>query len=186
MAQMKGSAFTARFGYLRETYPDRWEAFLSELDPSTRELATSRILKSAWYPFEHFVDLNVVADRVMGQGDLALARTLGAHAAEANLPTLYRLFFKLGSPDYILRNAAALWTVHHDTGHAVLVKREGDAAEYQVHEHGSPHPTLCRSVEGFVTRSLELTGVREVSVKEIACVTEGAPYCAFEGRWRVR
>ena len=186
MAQMKGSAFTARFAYLRARYADAWDAFVARLGPETRALATTRLLKSSWYPFRCFVELNLVADEVMGVGDLAMARELGANAAEANLPTLYRLFYRLGSPDYILRNAAALWSVHHDSGHAVVVERDPGRAEYQVHGHEEPHPVLCRSLEGFITRTLELTGVTEVTVRELQCIHDGAPYCAFDGAWKRR
>src|SRR5690349_15251225 len=111
---MKGSAFTARFKYLAERFPSRYRELLAALAPATRALAESGALANAWYPFEAFLDLNANAERLFGNGDLALARAMGAYSAEANLPTLYKLFFRFGSPEYILSKAATLWSVHHD------------------------------------------------------------------------
>jgi predicted hydrocarbon binding protein len=184
MAKMKGSAFTARFEYLAKTYPERYQAILDRLQPATRALADSRLLKNEWYPFDAFVDLVEAADAVVGDGSLALSRTLGAHAAEVNLPTIYKLFYKVGSPEYILNKAATLWSVHHDTGSAKLVRLEPNHVEYQIHGFERPHRALCLSLQGFIEKSLELTGVDDVQVHERQCAAEGAEYCAFQGRWR--
>src|SRR5262245_14331745 len=106
MALMKGSAFTARFAYLRKHHAARWGALVEAFDPPTAALARGPCLKGSWYPFACFVDLNVKADRILGKGDLALARTMGRDAAIVNLPTLYRLFYKVGSPEYIFSRVA--------------------------------------------------------------------------------
>jgi hypothetical protein len=185
-SEMKGSAFTARFEYLRTRYAGLWPEYVQQLAPETRELATTRILKNAWYPFEAFTDLNLVADRVMGNGDLVLVKLMGKYAAEANLPTLYKLFYVVGSPEYIVRKAATLWSVHHTTGRCELITHQQNYVEYQLHDFAQPHRMLCKSLEGFIERSLELTGVTQISIREKQCAAEGAPYCSFHGRWVTR
>ena len=51
---------------------------------------------------------------------------MGRFAADVNLPTLYRIFDRLGSPQFILRKAAQLWSVHYDSGKLATI--EEDAA----------------------------------------------------------
>lgn len=183
---MKGSAFSARFDYLRTHYPERWPEYVARLQPETRELATAPVLKNAWYPFDAFVDLNVVADELLGKADLGLVKVLGKHASETNLPTLYKLFYLVGSPEYIIRKAATLWSVHHTTGRCELITHQPSHVEYQVHEFAQPHRVLCKSLEGFIERSLELTGVKQIWIKEQQCAAQGAAYCAFHGRWTTK
>jgi hypothetical protein len=60
----------------------------------------------AWVPFDLFIDVNVEIDRLYGKGDLALCREMGRYGARLNLPTLYRIFYRLGSLGFILRKAA--------------------------------------------------------------------------------
>jgi hypothetical protein len=185
-SQMKGSAFTARFDYLRTRYAPQWPEYLQLLAPATRELASTRLLKNAWYPFDAFADLNVVADRLMGNGDLALVKLLGKHAAKANMPTLYKLFYLVGSPEYTVRKAASLWPIHHTTGRCEAITHQSNYVEYQVHDFAQPHRVLCKSLEGFMEQSLELTGVTQISIREKQCAVDGAPYCSFHGRWVTR
>lgn len=182
-SEMKGSAFSARFDYLRSHFPEQWPSYLAKLQPATRELGQTPVMKNAWYPFDAFIDLNVVADQMFGKGDLALAKVLGKHASEANLPSLYKLFYLVGSPEYIIRKAATLWSVHHTTGRCELISHEKAYVEYRVHDFAQPHRALCKSLEGFIERSLELSGVTQIRIHEQQCAADGAPFCAFFGRW---
>jgi len=179
MPMMKGSAFTARFAYLKRRFSGRWDELVASFDAPTRALAHGPCLNASWYPFACFVDLNLKADRLVGAGDYALVREMGRDAAITNLPLFYKLFYKIGSVDFILGKAAALWRQHHDTGRAEVVKHADNHYEYRLYEFAAPHPTLCRSLEGFLVGTLEVMGMKRVDGREVECVLRGAPCCAF-------
>src|SRR6266568_1231242 len=181
MPSMKGSAFTARFAYLKRSFPARWDALLDAFEPATAALAHGPCLKGSWYPFACFVDLNVKADRMLGRGDLALARVLGREAARVNLPTLYKLFYKVGSPEFIFTRAGSLWRQHHDSGRVEVIWISEHEADWRTHEFAAPHPALCRSLEGFITGTFEMMGMTDVQVREDACVLHGGAYCSLHG-----
>jgi len=183
MPSMKGSAFTARFAYLKRSFPARWDALLDAFEPATAALAHGPCLKGSWYPFACFVDLNVKADRMLGRGDLALARVLGREAARVNLPTLYKLFYKVGSPEFIFTRAGSLWRQHHDSGRVEVIWISEHEADWRTHEFAAPHPALCRSLEGFITGTFEMMGMTDVQVREDACVLHGGAYCSLHGTW---
>jgi len=186
MPLMKGSAFTARFDFLRDRFPDGWDRYLRILDDETRALAEGSCMKSSWYPFSSFVDLNLKADRLFGQSDLALCREMGRDAAKTNLPTLYRIFYRVGSPEFALDKVASVWRQHHDTGHSTVVFPGPGRASYQVHEFAAPHATLCRSLEGFLHGSLEVMALRDIDVRHVHCRLDGAAVCEYEGTWTPR
>lgn len=181
---VKGTAIAARVAWVRERHPDAWEPFLAALAPATRDVAAAPVLKSAWYPLAAFLDLNLAADRLLGKGDLALVREIGRYAASANMPTVYRLFYRLGSPEYVLKKAAALWQAHYDAGRAELREGGPGRAELVVTGVQTPHPALCRSVEGFMERAIELTGAKDVKVAESGCLAAGGAACVFVAAWR--
>jgi hypothetical protein len=86
------------------------------MQPEHRAVLDGRVLPHAWVPFDVLVDLCVTIDKVFGKGDLSLVKDMGRFAARANLPTLYRIFYVLGSPEFILGRAPRLWDVHYDSG----------------------------------------------------------------------
>jgi hypothetical protein len=182
---VKGSAMNARLRFVRERYGDvGLMSLLAEVSPATRAVLEGNVLPQAWVPFTAFVELGEVLDRLYGRGDLQLCVTLGRYAAEVNLPTLYKLFYRLGSPLYIFRRAAQLWSVHYDSGQLAAMELGDRAARLEIVGFASPHRVHCLSVLGWATRSIELSGGTVVSADEERCRARGDDTCEMAVRWR--
>ena len=181
--KVKGTALRARLRFVEERAGvEGYRRFLDALAPATRELVDARILASAWYPFAAFIDLCEVIDRQLGAGDLALCDELGRYACDANLPTLYKIFFRMADVLYIVRRAAAAWRVNYDEG-SMSVVDEGDHVVTMRMEVPTPHRAHCLSVRGWIVRAGELSGAKAVRVAE-SCRVQGDPHCQFELSWR--
>ncbi|MEP6862687.1 MAG: hypothetical protein ABJE66_18830 [Deltaproteobacteria bacterium] len=150
---------------------------------AVREGIERGFAKAKWYPFEDFVELNETIDRLFGRGDLGLVKLLGRYSAEANLTTIYRLFFKVGSVQWILGRAVRLWGAHYDAGYFEVATRGNRAAVLRLRGFPTPHRVHCLSVGGFVERSLELSGGKRPIVEESKCRTRGDEHCQFDASW---
>ncbi len=139
---------------------------------------------SAWYPFSLFIELNELMEREFGTGDGGLYRLLGRHSADAHLTTIYRLFFKVGTVYWILGRGARLWSAYYDSGKLELYMRGSHRAEIRLFDFATPHKIHCASVAGWVERSVELSGGKNVVVTETSCRVEGAPRCEFQCTWQ--
>jgi len=180
---VKGTALRARLRYVEEhAGDDGYHRFLDALAPETRAIVDGRVLASGWYPFTAFVDLCEVIDRQLGTGDLALCHELGRYGCDANLPTLYKIFFRMADVLYIIRRAATAWRVNYDEGSMTVVE-EGDHHVVMRMEVPAPHRAHCLSVRGWIERAGELSGAKEIRVIE-TCRVHGDPHCQFELRWR--
>ena len=181
---VKGSALNARLGWVRRNHGDDGiHRLMAAVDPATRGALEEPILKASWYPFAVFIDLIESIDRVFGSGDLGLSLVLGRHAAEDNLPTIYRLFFKVGSPKWVLERATRLWDLHYDSGRMTLEEGVGNHADLRVTGFATPHRAHCLSVAGWTERSVEMSGGVNVRVVETECRTAGAPVCTLHVSW---
>ena len=117
MANCKGIAVTSRFSWVEQNHGDEaLRTLLDSLEPNHRARIDERILPHAWIPIGLFINLNVNLDRQFGSGNLAMCKTLGAWAAEKNLPSLFRIFYRLGTPMFIFTKASKLWSQHYDSG----------------------------------------------------------------------
>ncbi|MBL8952598.1 MAG: DUF2378 family protein [Myxococcaceae bacterium] len=183
MPKIRGSAFIPRINYLKANHADTWPAVSKSVTPQTRELLDVHPLATGWYPFETFVDLMQVADRICGAGDLELVSKLGHQAATANLSTVLRIFIRLGSPDYILGKASKVWNMYHDSGRAETESLGPRSIAFQVHDFAAPHEVLCVTLRGWVRAYLEATGCKAVVVRETKCRRHGGDRCRYEGQW---
>ena len=106
MANVKGSALASRILWVQLEHGDAgYQRLLGQISPELRQTIEMGVNKAKWYPFDQFIELNLVLDRLFGKGDLALIRELGRYGADANLKTIYRLFYKVGTVHWILGRA---------------------------------------------------------------------------------
>jgi hypothetical protein len=156
---------------------------LAQCSPELRATIEAGVHKAKWYPLEQFIELCTAIDRVFGAGDLALVRELGRAGADANLTTIYRLFYKVGTVHWILGRAVRLWSAHYDSGYLEVMTRGPRAAVARVRGFATPHPVHCLSVEGWCERSVELSGGKGAHVEETKCRTRGDDFCQLEVAW---
>lgn len=185
MARVKGSAIGARVRYVRDIHgEDAWERVQRALSPSSRAELERGVLPSDWASYELFLDLNVTADRLLGKGDLELCLEMGRFGATVNLPTLYRVFLRFGSPMFLLQKASRLWQVNYDSGLLVAIREAKERARLRIEAFERPHRAHCLSVLGWSTRAIELTGFRVVSAQEEKCRTRGDATCEMVLEWK--
>lgn len=184
-AHVKGSAITSRLRFVREIADEAALAgVLGRLSPVHRETLEAGVLPSAWVPFALFTELNVAIDAQLGAGDLALVREMGRYSARANLPTIYRIFLRMGSVHFLLRKASRLWQVHYDSGELEHEELGEDAGRLHIRGFAEPHRAHCLSVLGWVEGAIELTGGTPLETREERCRCHGQDECRFYARWQ--
>jgi hypothetical protein len=169
--------------YIQSRGPEAFRRFLGQLTPDTRARVEEGFLFDGWYPFEQYIEISKVLDRQLGTGDLQLCRDLGRYACDVNLPTLYRVFFRFGSVSFILRRAAAAWTIHYDEGQMLITAQGDDWVQLRMVGVPNPHRALCLSVLGWMVRACELSG-GEVYDEHETCRARGEQNCEFHFKWR--
>ncbi len=178
MANVKAAAVLARIKFIKEGFGDTGYArVLDALEPRIRERLSALVLSQEWLPVACLTALIDTTDRVLGRGDGELCREMARYAADANLTTLYRIFFRISSASFILGKASALWNVHYDSGRLEVLEDGPRKIGLRVADFDAPHCTHCSSVFPWAERSVELSGGKHVSVKTGACRKRGGAAC---------
>jgi hypothetical protein len=184
VANVKGSAMTSRVLWVQLEHGETGlNRLVAQCSPELRTFIENGFHKARWYPFEQFIELNIVIDRLFGQGDLALVRTLGRFGADANLTTIYRLFYKLGSVQWILGRAVRLWSAHYDSGYLEVATRGPKQAILRLRGFDTPHPAHCLAWSGWAERSIELSGGKRTMMMETKCRNKGDELCQLDATW---
>ncbi len=184
VANVKGSALATRILWVQLQHGEAaYQRVLDEVSPGLRSAIEPGINKATWYPFEQYVELTLVLDRIFGTGDLSLVKELARYGADANLKTIYRLFYKVGSVHWILGRAVRLWNAHYDSGYCEVTTRGPTSAVLRVRGFSTPHRAHCLSVEGWCERSIELSGGLRPMLTETYCRTRGDDLCQFDAVW---
>jgi hypothetical protein len=184
VANEKGSALTSRVLWVQLEHGDAgYQRMLHQVSPALKAAIETGIHKATWYPFEQFVELNLALDRLFGTGDMALVKELGRYGADANLKTIYRLFYKVGTVHWILGRAVRLWSAHYDSGYLEVATRGPKAAVLRLRGFATPHRAHCLSWQGWAERSIELSGGKAPIIEESLCRTRGDDLCQLDIVW---
>jgi hypothetical protein len=185
MSNVKGSALASRILWVRLNQGEQGlDRLGSVVGADLAAMLRNGAVMSRWYPLSWFIELNVRIDELFGQGDLGLVKQLGRHGADANLTTIYRLFYKVGTVKWIMARASRLWGMHYDAGEMSVEPHPGREVILRIVDFDQPHRAHCLSVLGWCERSLELSGGTDALVEELACRASGDDRCEFRARWK--
>jgi hypothetical protein len=185
-ASLRSKAFTitGALAFVDATQgPGGRERLLAALDPESRALCTRPLLSSEWVPFRCQVALYVAADKVFGQGDLAVCRKIGRFTSEDEMSRVNRIFLQLGGLETWIRMAGLLWRRYYSEG-ALGVEPFGDTAGTVLVTGFNPiHEAFCVDFAGWLEKTVELSGFKDAVGGHEACLLDGAPACRYVLRW---
>jgi uncharacterized protein (TIGR02265 family) len=184
MAQVKGTAVQSSLRYVRERFGEEAVTrVLAALPEADRVALGQGILPSSWYPMDAFLRFMQEAERQLGAQEPDVVRKMGRASCDYGVKGAYKIFFKVGSPEFIISRAAPAFSSYYDTGELRIVERGPGqvAAEITGLEGGAPQ--FCERIFGWMQRTLELAGARNLRSVHSACVHRGDPVCRFEGSW---
>jgi len=182
--QVKGSGFVHTVDYLEKQYGAEVLADILGQMPAGGAKVARRALVMGMYPVEHVGELLDAIKTVLGRDDPEINFKINLAAARASFSTIYKVFFRLGSPGYIIGKAASLFGRFTSKGQLTVVKNEKNLVLLRLTEFGYQHPEFCKHrLRGWYQAPLELSGCRITESSHPRCVLQGDPHCEWRYRW---
>ncbi len=184
MTRVKGTAVVSTLRFVGERFgEDGLKSVLADLSPEDRAQVETGALASAWYPFALLLRIMKAAGTRFGGKAPELYREMGEASAEHGLTTVYKIFFRVGSPQFIISRASAVFKNYYDSGEMKAVVSEKGHAVLELAGFAEPAPEFCERVVGWMQRTLELSGGTDLRIVHPTCAVRGDRACRFEGWW---
>jgi hypothetical protein len=195
MAKMRGSSILGTLDYTRRTFgEDGLQRTLASLSAESRQAigdpANPAILTQGWYDAQLVSELSRALDNACGKGDLALARAAGKHVAFEDVNRFFKWLLRLTSPATVFNRAGSVWNNYHSAGRYVVEKLEDHRARIRIEDWDSADPAICKRIEGWIERALELTlgSGGHPTIHEEAHLARDASvsphaYCVYVAEW---
>lgn len=163
-----------------------WDGFEATLTGEPRALLDSPVRKLHWYDLADYDHVIETAARHLGadQPERYLA-DLGRFVLDDGVGTLYRAFFAIASPTFVIRGSAMLWGLFFKGSRLVVEARDKRSVHVAIRDAVFCSRALCVSIRGGMESSLEHAGARGLIVDEHRCRSEGGgSRCDFRFSWR--
>ncbi len=140
-----------------------WQAFMQARSPQVREMFDDGSMNS-WIEFAVETEVFEAAARLLYPEDKQALRRLGAEVAQRHFTGIYKIFLRIPSVGFVVKRASQIYKTLYDAGDAgvedlketscILTATGLESLSHVQHEY------IC----GFLTRVVELTGVKNVQV----------------------
>lgn len=183
----KGVNFLYSKRFIESQYGgDVWTGVIKSLSKESQEIWDTGILVHREYPFAAFKEMITVLTReVKSAKDPEIAR-IYEHIADQSLNKIYKIFFALSKPSFVIKNYPKLWDKFFNAGKVeVPVSREGHAVvKFTLPEIFLDWlPPACL---GYSKKAVEMAGGKDLTMREQGRtkVSEGTWEFTYELRWK--
>lgn len=175
----RGVNFVLAREYVLNTYGEAvWERVLAGLDGEGRRVWTSPLTVGT-YDFATFKAMIAVLAGVTRVRDDGALAAMYAYMAERSLNTLYKVFFRLANPAFVIGNFPKLWSRFFTAGEVRVPEAQRERAQLVFEVPGIFLDWLGPACLGYSTKAVELAGGRAVQVRE------SGRQALSGGTWRV-
>jgi len=184
MARVKGTAVISSLAYLKERLgAEKYTQIFSGLSVEAQAALGSTILPSNWYEFSHLLELMKRAEVHLPRGAKSMAWEMGRYSAESGLSTVYKIFFRVADVSFILKKTAQVFSNYYDSGTMETVSITDKSALVSLRGFDQPSVHFCDRLLGWMERTVEMTGAKNVRMTHPRCIARGNDHCEYRGDW---
>ncbi len=134
---------SAKFG------PEGLNRWLNSLTENTRKVYSVTVLPGNWVPLKQImVDPTKKLCEIFYQGNEKGALESGRFSAGIGLKGVYKLFVKLGSPEFLIRKASAIFTGYYQPSEMKVVASEEKKRVVQITKFPEPSSIIEWRIAG--------------------------------------
>jgi hypothetical protein len=182
---VKGSAIANTMKYLEEKYGKEAVGKIAAALPGQTRDTIMHSLPSSWYPVEIVGDLCEVIQKDLGGSDPDFLFKVSREAAKATFNVFYKVFFKFGSPQFIIGKVASVWSTLATAGRLEIAEKGEKFVVLRLQDFPYKNSRYCsQRLTGWFHAPLELSGCEITESTHTACTSTGSPYCEWRIVWK--
>ncbi|MBN1596205.1 hypothetical protein JW933_09795 [candidate division FCPU426 bacterium] len=183
--EVKGTAVAVMPVFLRKKFQEEgFQRWLQALSPEAQDIYSQPILSSVWYNLQtHLLEPTVTLCDLFYDGNKQGAFEVGQFSAEYALKGIYRLFVKMGSPEFILKKAAVIMTNYYRPSRLEVPLMEKNRAVLRIMEFAELHAVIEQRIAGWMQQALVISGVKNVNLLITSSLTKNQPFTEIIATW---
>lgn len=183
--EVKGTAVESIPLFVKSKFGDEGHRdWLKSLSPKAREQFQSMIITTKWYPMKEMLEEPTLKIcELFYNGKIEGAMEQGRFSAEYGLKGIYKVFVKLGSPEFIIGRATAIFVTYYQPSAMEVVNKGDKTQTLRITKFDEPSKVVEHRILGWMEKALEIGGSKSPSAKIVQSMTDGAPFTDFIISW---
>ncbi|MCK4667886.1 hypothetical protein KAU33_14110 [Candidatus Dependentiae bacterium] len=182
--EVKGLAIVSTLEWVKKNHGEEAELEIrSQLKEEEQQMLAFDGCKALWYPFDLYKRISVLVMNKYGGGDVKFLRQIGAYTAEHDKTIIPKLFYKIGTPQFIIRLGTWGFRRYFSEGNVTVRESHKGKVLFEIYKTPIVDPVYYERIAGWMTRAIELSGGK--NVKSVVEVREegGSEIILFTNTW---
>ncbi|MBN1895123.1 hypothetical protein JW906_11535 [bacterium] len=181
---IKGTGPMELEAFIRKQFPERHKEWLDMLSPSARKAFSGGILAFELYPlYDTLIEPAQKMCDLFYHGDIQGAWIAGRHNSQYALKGFFKIFFRFGSPQFIIDRAAKVFSSYYPEGRLRVAESSSGRCVLQIFEFPEPYLILDHIIAGWLEGVLELLERKTRRVEITRFMAKGDPVTEFVATW---
>jgi len=182
--KVKGTAVESIPVFLKNNHADQYDQWLDSLSPAAKEIFSNPILSSSWYPLKDaLIDPTQKICDLLYNGKDTGAWKAGEYSAEKSLTGVYKVFVKVGTPQFIIKRAGTIFSAFYKPSKMEVIESSAKHVVLAITEFPMPHAMIECRIAGWIQRALEINGCKNPVVKITESMTKGKDITRITCNW---
>ncbi len=182
---VKGTGPLSLFAFVKARFPDRIQEWVDALPPASKKIYSGTILAFEMYTL--YDALIVPTEKVCDlffEGNEQGAWETGRHSAVYALKGIYKIFFKLGSPQFIIDRASRVFSNYYPDGELHVAESSPGRVVLQIVKFPEPYRILENDIAGWLDGTLELLDKTGRKVEITKRMSSGDKVTEYIATWQ--
>jgi alkanesulfonate monooxygenase SsuD/methylene tetrahydromethanopterin reductase-like flavin-dependent oxidoreductase (luciferase family) len=159
------------------------DRILAHLDEEAKEIFRAPISPSSWYSCDAFARFLEADIRETASGNQEELIKRSEAVIEKQLSGIYKMFVRLGSPEFVIRRIAAVHSTYFDGVQIIPEMKGPKSATIQYVGFSRNHRIMGFVILGFFRKALEISGAKKVDVHFTVPIEAGEKFCELALSW---
>jgi hypothetical protein len=185
MVKIKGTAVGETIRSVKASQGEQtYDTILGMLKPETRILFDqAAIMPSNWYPLDALLEFLEVNLRLTAGGNERELIKRAEATIERQLKGIYKLFVKLGSPEFVLKRLSIVHQTYFQGVDIDVNICGGGKAIVKYTGFERQHRLVAMLIIGYFRKALQISGASNVSASFITPIEAGKGFCELALSW---
>lgn len=182
--EVKGVALIPTREYVRTKFGARYDEWVASLSPATRNIVTGAI-SSSWYPMDigMIEPTQKICDLFHGGKDEG-AWDVGRFSADHALKGIYKVFVRLGSPNFIVEKGSGIFSRYYRPSELKVVENDRGGCVLHIVRFEEPSSLVDHRIGGWMERAIEISGKTVTKARITRSLSRGDAVTEYVMEWK--
>ncbi len=169
---------------LKKLGEDAHKKWINSLSENAKKVYSMPIFNHKWYSLkEYLLDPTMILCELFFNGDIEKVLDIGRFSAENSLKGIYKIFIKLGSPEFILKKASMVLSSYYQPSSIEVTELLKYKCTVRITKFEEMHRIIENRIIGWIEKALEISGAKNVKIQTTKSLTKKDEYTELIITW---